>query len=34
LKLRVPTAALQAFEMLLRPWLPAPDLEHADEFVA
>jgi hypothetical protein len=22
------------FEMLLRPWLPAPDLEHTDEFVA
>jgi hypothetical protein len=21
-------------EMLLRPWLPAPDLEHTDEFVA
>jgi len=23
-----------AFEMLLRPWIPAPDLEHTDEFVA
>jgi hypothetical protein len=22
------------FEMLLRPWVPAPDLEHTDEFVA
>ena len=22
------------FEMLLRPWMPAPDLEHTDEFVA
>ena len=22
------------FEMLLRPWMPAPDLDHTDEFVA
>jgi hypothetical protein len=23
-----------AFEYLLRPWMPAPDLDHTDEFVA
>jgi len=22
------------FEMLMRPWMPAPDLDHTDEFVA